>query len=137
MRGSLQSYRKVSLESEIGVASPHRIVQMMFEGALQRIAQAKFAIEQKNHTLKGESIGKAIGIIGGLNGSLNMEAEGDVASNLSALYDFMLVKLSEANMNNDAKALEDVSGVLRTIKEGWDAIPEDKHLLTSASDASI
>ncbi len=133
MRGSLQSYRKVSLESEIAVASPHRLIQMMFEGALQRIAQGKYAIEQNNYAQKGESIGKAISIIAGLNGSLNMETEGDVAANLNALYDFMLVKLSEANVNNDIQALDDVSGLLTTIKEGWDAIPEDKHQLTSAT----
>lgn len=133
MRGSLQSYRKVSLESEIAVASPHRIIQMMFEGALQRIAQGKYAIQQDNYAQKGESLGKAISIIAGLNGSLNMDAEGEVASNLNALYDFMLVKLSEANMNNDVQALDDVTGILTTIKEGWDAIPEDKHQLTSAT----
>ena len=133
MRGSIQSYRKISLESEIGVASPHRIIQMMFEGALQRIAQGKYAIQQSNHAQKGERLGKAISIIAGLNGSLNMDAEGEVASNLTALYDFMLMKLSEANMNNDVQALDDVSSLLKTIKEGWDAIPEDRHQINSTA----
>jgi flagellar protein FliS len=131
MRSSLQSYRKVSLESEIAVASPHRIIQMMFEGALQRIAQAKYAIQQKNPAQKGENIGKAVSIIAGLSGSLNMDAGADVSANLDSLYEYMLRRLSEANVANDIDMLEEVSALLRTIKEGWDTIPQDMHELTS------
>lgn len=79
MRGSLQSYRKVSLESEISVASPHRIIQLMFNGALERIAQSRYAIEQGDQSSKGIFINKAIGIITGLSNSLNMEAGGEIA----------------------------------------------------------
>ncbi|MCL1057831.1 flagellar export chaperone FliS [Shewanella gelidimarina] len=131
MRRSLQSYRKVSLDSEISVASPHRIIQMMFDGALQRLAQSRYAIENNDLQSKGVYVGKAIGIITGLNNSLNMDAGGDVSQNLSDLYDFMLRRITEANANNDAKALDDVSDILRTIKEGWDAIPSDKHHIDS------
>ncbi|ABI71030.1 flagellar export chaperone FliS [Shewanella frigidimarina] len=131
MRSSLQSYRKVSLESEIAVASPHRIIQMMFEGALQRIAQAKYAIQQKNPAQKGENIGKAVSIIAGLSGSLNMDAGADVSANLDSLYEYMLRRLSEANVANDIEMLEEVSALVRTIKEGWDTIPQDMHELTS------
>ncbi|MCT8863230.1 flagellar export chaperone FliS [Shewanella sp. LC6] len=131
MRGSLQSYRKVSLESEITVASPHRIIQLMFAGALQRLAQSRYAIEQNDLANKGIYINKAIGIITGLSNSLNMDAGGQIAKNLSELYDFMLRKISEANLNNDVKAIDDVCDILRTIKEGWDAIPIDKHNISS------
>ncbi|MDR8524475.1 flagellar export chaperone FliS [Shewanella fidelis] len=135
MRSSLQSYRKVSLESEIAVASPHRIIQMMFDGALQRIAQSRYAIENNDLANKGIFIGKAIGIITGLNNSLNMEAPGEVSKNLSDLYDFMLRRISEANLNNDVQALDDVSSIIRTIKEGWDAIPPEQHHIDSHSSA--
>ena len=60
-----------------------------------------------------------------------MDAGGDIASNLSDLYDFMLRRVSEANLNNDASAIDDVSDILRTIKEGWDQIPADKHHIDS------
>lgn len=136
MRGSLQSYRKVSLESEIIVASPHRIIQLMFAGALQRLAQARYAMEQNDLANKGVYIGKAVSIIIGLQNSLNMDAGGQIAKNLSDLYDFMLRKITEANLNNDVKAIDDVCDILRTIKEGWDAIPADKHNVSSHSDAS-
>ncbi|PMG41956.1 flagellar export chaperone FliS [Shewanella sp. 10N.286.52.B9] len=131
MRGSLQTYRKVSIESGMAVASPHRIIQMLLAGALERLAQAKYAIDQGDIASRGELLGKAIGIVSGLNGSLNMEADGDVAGNLTQLYDFMLRRLSDANINNDAEAIDEVAGLLRTIKEGWDAIPQDMHHMTS------
>lgn len=135
MRKSLQSYRKVSVESEISVASPHRIIQMMFEGALQRLAQSRYAIENNDVQSKGIYIGKAIGIITGLNNSLNMDAGGDIANNLSDLYDFMLRKISEANLNNDVQAIDDVCEIIRTIKEGWDAIPQNEHHNVSHTEA--
>jgi len=131
MRGSLQSYKKVSVDSGLAVASPHRIIQMLLAGALERLAQAKLAIEQGNIEQRGLLIGKAMGIVNGLNGSLNMEANEQVAGNLTQLYDFMLVRMSEANMNNDATAIDDVTGILKIIKEGWDAIPQDQHHLSS------
>ncbi|WOT06245.1 flagellar export chaperone FliS [Shewanella youngdeokensis] len=131
MRGSLQSYRKVSLDSSLAVASPHKVIQMMFAGALERLAQGRYAIEQNNLELKGVSLGKAVSIIAGLNSSLNMDAEGDVAGNLSALYDFMLRRVSEANINNDVTGIDEAAKILRMIKEGWDAIPAELHELSS------
>lgn len=134
MRSSLQSYRKVSLESDISVASPHRIVQLMFAGGLERLAQSRYAIENKDMTNKGIFIGKAIGIINGLNNSLDMDAGGEIATNLSNLYDFMLRKITEANINNDVQAIDDVCDILRDIKEAWDAIPQDKHHISAHSE---
>lgn len=131
MRSSLQSYRKVSLDSEISVASPHRIIQMMFAGGLERLAQSRYAIENGDMINKGLFIGKAIGIINGLNNSLNMDEGGEIAGNLSKLYDFIILKVTEANLRNDAQAIDDAMSVLRTLKEGWDAIPQDKHHITS------
>ncbi len=61
-----------------------------------------------------------------------MEAEGDVAGNLSALYDFMLRRISEANINNDVQAIDDAVDILRIIKEAWDAIPAELHEISSA-----
>ncbi|WP_351188441.1 flagellar export chaperone FliS [Shewanella sp. TB4-MNA-CIBAN-0142] len=131
MRGSMQSYRKVSVDSNLAVATPHRIIQMLLAGALERLAQAKLAIGNGDIANRGMLIGKAIGIVNGLNGSLNMDAGADVAGNLTQLYDYMLRRMSEANLNNDSQAIDDVVSILKTIKEGWDAIPQDMHEVTS------
>lgn len=127
----MQSYRKVSVDSNLAVATPHRIIQMLLAGALERLVQAKLAIANGDITNRGVLIGKTMGIINGLNGSLNMDAGAEVAGNLNQLYDYMLRRLSEANINNDPQAIDDVVSILKTIKEGWDAIPQDMHELTS------
>ncbi|MCH1920589.1 flagellar export chaperone FliS [Shewanella sp. A3A] len=134
MRGSLQSYRKVSLDSQIADASPHKITQMLFSGALERIAQSKIAMERRDIAQKGLLIGKAIGIVQGLKSSLVMDAGGDIATNLANLYDYMVRRMTEANINNDPEALDDVATLLREIKEAWDAIPAEEHHLTSSKD---
>ncbi|MBB1428532.1 flagellar export chaperone FliS [Shewanella sp. SG44-2] len=131
MRSSLQSYRKVSLDSELSVASPHRIIQMMFAGGLERLAQSRYAIENDDLKNKGIYIGKAVGIVNGLNNSLNMDEGDEIAGNLSQLYDFIIMKITEANLKNDTQAIDDAVAVLRTLKEGWDAIPQHQHNLTS------
>ena len=130
MRGSLQSYRKVSVDSQLSEASPHRITQMLFSGALERIAQSKHAIESNDIASKGVSIGKAIGIVQGLRGCLVMD-DSEVGQNLNSLYDFIISGLTQANINNDTVILDDVSEVLRTIKEGWDQIPQEEHHITA------
>lgn len=135
MRGSLRSYRKVSLESELAVASPHRVIQLMFAGALERLAQSRYAIEQNDISSKGAFISEAIGIINGLNNSLNLEKGGDIAANLSDLYEFILQRISEANLNNDVNAVDDAIDIIKVIKEGWDAIPKDKHHISAPLEA--
>ena len=60
-----------------------------------------------------------------------MEAGGEIAGNLSQLYDFILIKVTEANLKNDTQSIDDAVSVLRTLKEGWDAIPQSDHHLTS------
>jgi flagellar protein FliS len=136
MRGSMQTYRKVSVDSNLAVASPHRIIQMLFAGALERLAQAKFAIVQGDIEKRGIFMSKAIGIVAGLNSSLNMDAEGDVAGNLNHLYDYMLRRMSEANINSDTVAIDDVATLLKTLKEAWDAIPQDKHHISANAEVN-
>ena len=119
---ALKQYQQVSTESGVAYASPHRLIQMLMEGAFERIATAKGCIQRQDIPGKGEQIGKAIDIIGGLRDGLNMDAGGDLAANLDALYDFMQQRLLEANLRSDAAILDEVADLLRPIKEGWDAI---------------
>ena len=86
------------------------------------IAQAQGAMSRDQVELKGMLIGKAIDIVGGLREGLNPEAGGDLAANYDRLYDYMSRRLIEANRTNDAKILDEVAGLLREIKAGWDGI---------------
>ena len=120
---AISSYAKIGFESEVLGASPHRLVSMLFEGALRDIAKAKKGMASNETAAKGVAIGRAISIIGeGLNGSLNMEAGGELAVNLRRLYDYVALRLVEANLKNDAAILDEVASLLTEVKEGWDAI---------------
>ncbi|MGO4998502.1 flagellar export chaperone FliS [Oceanisphaera sp. W20_SRM_FM3] len=123
MRGSMRAYKSVALDSQKTVASPYRIVQMLLAGALERLAKAKTAIEHKNYAQRGELISSTMMIIDELRLSLDYEDGGEIATNLGGLYDFMMSELISVNLTNDVSKLESISGLLRGIKEGWDAIP--------------
>jgi flagellar protein FliS len=88
---------------------------------MQRIAIAKGAIQHKDITLKGESISKSIGILGGLRASLDL-SQGEIAVNLDRLYEYMERRLIEANLKNEVAILDEVSGLLKDVKSAWDAI---------------
>lgn len=131
MRGSLQAYKKVSIDSQLSAASPHKVIQMLMAGAIERLIQGKAAMQQGNTAVKGERLGKALDIVISLRTCLSMDDGGDIASNLDSLYDFMIRQISHANQNNDGKAIDDVVEMLREIKSAWDQIPAEFHNLTA------
>jgi flagellar protein FliS len=121
-RNPANKYNKMALHTGVDASSPHRLVQMLFEGALEKIAVAKGQMERKDTGAKGQHISWAISIIEGLRASLDMEAGGEIARNLNDLYDYMKRRLVEANLSNDMAVLDEVSSLLREIKDAWDAI---------------
>ncbi|MBB2495889.1 flagellar export chaperone FliS [Aquipseudomonas ullengensis] len=119
---ALRQYQTVNTQAQLADASPHRLIQMLMEGGLSRLAQAKGAMLHGQISVKGELIGKAIAIIGGLRESLDQKQGGEIATNLDSLYEYMVSRLSEANLNNDAVMIDEVTDLLRNVKSGWDAI---------------
>ncbi len=129
-QSALNQYQKVGNQSTAAFANPHRLIQMLMEGALEKISNAKGFMQQKNISKKGEYIGWAISIIEGLRVSLDFERGGEISENLNALYDYMERRLSTANAKNSTEMLDEVHALLSQIKEGWDAIPQsiiEKH----------
>ena len=121
---AMRQYQNVNTQAQAVDASPHRLIQMLFEGGLTRIAQARGAMERGQTAQKGELIGKAIGIVGGLREGLDLQQGGELAANLDSLYQYMVARLLEANAKNQAEPLDEVAGLLRTVKSGWDAISQ-------------
>ena len=104
----------------IEVADPHRLILLLFSGAQAAIGNARAAMQQQQIAAKGEAISKAIDIIGnGLKVSLDLEKGGEIAERLDALYDYLVLRLLRANLNNDLHALEEVSGLLEEIHSAW------------------
>ena len=121
----LAQYQQVNQVAGVEDASPHRLIQMLMEGVLQRLAQAKGAIQRHAVAEKGEAISKAIIIISGLRSSLNKEVGGEVATNLDDLYDYMERRLLEANLASSEEMVDEVMGLMVTVKSGWDGIAEE------------
>lgn len=117
------AYAKVGLETGVVAASPHKLILMLFEGAMTAIANAAVHMQAGQIEKKGNAISKAIMIIeNGMRASLDKQAGGEIARSLDSLYDYMVRQLMLANLNNDAALLTEVHGLLAEIKGAWDAI---------------
>jgi len=117
-----KEYSQVSLQTEVMEADPHKLIQLLLEGALTRLSMAKNFIEQKDFAAKNEKIGRAVDIICALQESLDHERGGEISANLERLYDYMTRRLFEANSTNNADILNEVMGLLSEIKSGWEGI---------------
>lgn len=118
---ALSQYQQANTSS-VETASPHRLVQMLMAGSLQRIAEAKGALARGDTAARGVAVGKAIDLVAGLQASLNNEVSSQLPQQLDALYVYMQQRLLFANVKGDGEALDEVAGLMRTIKEGWDGI---------------
>ncbi len=122
MRNAMQQYQTVNNQTVVAGADQHRLTQLLFEGALQRIAEAKGNLHRGEHARLGEAIGKALGIISGLQAALNREAGGEIAANLYDLYDYMARKLIKVHVDKTDDALVEVAALLTEIKTAWEGI---------------
>ena len=121
-RAALQQYKQVNVHSMVEGASPHRLIQMLMEGALEKMYIARGLMEDGSLGPKAEHISWAISIIDGLRISLDKDVGGEIAQNLEDLYDYMVRRLVEANLKNEVAIIDEVSDLLNQITEAWDAI---------------
>ncbi|MBI1422992.1 MAG: flagellar export chaperone FliS [Gammaproteobacteria bacterium] len=124
---AVKQYSQVGVTSGVEQASPHRLIQMLMGGAIDRIAIAKGAMERKDTANKGANISWAISIVDGLRASLDKNAGGEIAQNLDDLYDYMIRRLMRANMEDNPDLLDEVLSLLRSIKSAWDSLPKQLH----------
>ncbi len=123
LHGGVNQYNQVGVASGVEQASPHRLIQMLMEGAIEKVAKAKGYMERKEIANKGSHISWAISIIEGLRASLDKNNGGDIADNLDDLYDYMIRRLMRANVENNPDLLDEVISLMRSIKSAWDEIP--------------
>ena len=119
----INSYAKVEMDTNVASADPHKLILLLYQGALLAISSAKNQMLRKDVAAKGKSISHAIMIIDeGLKSSLDKNVGGELAENLSALYEYMNQRLLVANLKNDIAALDEVTGLLTELKGAWEAI---------------
>lgn len=122
---ALKQYQNVDLRATAETASPHKLIEMLIDGALGSMAKAKGSIERGAIEERTQHINKANEIIIGLRGSLDFEKGGEIAANLESLYDYMNRTLMTANRSNDAEKVQEVMSLMLEIKQGWSGMPED------------
>mgnify|MGYP006344410553 FL=1 len=116
-------YRQVGAHSRVENASPHALIQMLFEGLFQSLNAARGAMERGEIEEKGRHLGKAVRILQeGLAAGLDLDKGGELAGNLKLLYDYSVKQLTHANVHNDVGLVEEVIGVLQPVAQGWKEI---------------
>src|SRR3972149_6256425 len=123
MNNPVSAYQRVGVETGVEAADPHKLILMLFEGARLALAEARLHMQRNETAARGGAISKAIMIIDhGLKASLDVEAGGEMAEKLYALYDYMTNRLLIANLRNELKALEEVGRLLAELQGAWEAI---------------
>jgi len=125
------AYNNVSTTSGVEDADPHMLIQMLLDGAIEKVNRAKYFMNENKIDKKGQHISWAISIIGGLQASLDIQKGGEIAANLDNLYEFCSRTLFEANTKNDIQKLDSVLGIMNDIRDGWKGIRQQA--ITSSS----
>lgn len=125
MQRGVNAYAKVGLETSVISASPHKLIVMLYDGALAAIRSAASHMAAGNIAEKGAAISKALDIINnGLRASLDKKAGGEIASNLDSLYVYMTERLLTANLQNKLSLLDEVQTLLADLRDAWTQIGE-------------
>ncbi len=121
-----QQYQAIHQQSAVAYADDHQLIQMLYDGLIERIHSARYALEKGGKIeQKGSLISKAILILEGLRAYINLEKGGMVAENLDALYGYMVRRLFEANYQNSVDLLMEVAQLAEEIRAGWVGIRQD------------
>lgn len=116
-------YSRVGVETSVIDATPHKLVGLLFDGFAEAVAEAKAALAAGRTEAKGRAIGRAARIVEeGLKAGLDLKAGGALASDLSDLYAYVGLRLTQANLRNDAAALEECLRLMQPLREAWASI---------------
>ncbi len=117
------AYARVGVETSVNVASAHQLIQLLFDGYIDSVMQARAAMRMRQIEAKGKAISKAVRIIDeGLKAGLNLREGGRLAEDLSALYAYVTVRLTYANLRNDEAALEECVTLISPLRDAWTEI---------------
>ena len=113
-------------ETQITSASPEETVLMLYDGAIRFLSSAIRELKENNNASeKSLLIEKTVKIIDYLHSCLDEEKGDVIAKNLKDLYDYMVIGLTRANLDNNTDKMEEILGLLSTIREGWNVMFEE------------
>ena len=120
---SAGAYHQVGVQTMVSGATPHGLVSLLFDGFLAAVHRAKGALRAGDVAAKGLAISQAMRIIDeGLKASLDLQAGGKLASDLSNLYGYVCLRLIQANLHDDEAALDESLALVMPLREAWQAI---------------
>jgi len=120
---SANAYRTVGVETAVAGADPHQLVGLLYQALMQALGTAKLCIQAGDIPGKGKAIGRAVRLIEeGLKAGLNDAKGGELAANLRSLYDYCILVLTEANLNNDGQKVEEVIRLVQPVAQAWGEI---------------
>lgn len=123
---ALNEYQQVGIQSKVSSSTPHSLVSMLLQGALEKLAKATGAIQRKDIADRGKAISESIRIIDYLRACLDIPNGGTIATGLASLYDYMERRLVEANAQSNPQIIEEVVTLLNDVKSAWDTISPDQ-----------
>ena len=126
---ALAQYGQIKIDTQTTYASPHQLVLMLFDGAIEAMSMTIGAIQQKNIELRGKQNTRSIAIINGMRDLLDMNSDSELADNLYSLYQYMAQELFRAGFKNDAETIQGIQTMLKDIRESWEKIPLDMHYM--------
>jgi flagellar protein FliS len=118
------AYQSAANYGRVAAATPHGLIALLLDGAVERIARARGCIENKGYTEKAALLHRAVAIIDELRSNLDLKSGGELASNWSELYDYMCRQLLKATVDNDVVVLDEVLGLLNQIRSAWLEVPK-------------
>ena len=112
----------VEMEKRSDTISPHEVISLLLDGALERAEQAKDTLSSGDAETAGHLMTKLVGIVNGLRASLDFDKGGELAHHLEEMYGYIVERLCEAEADNGGEILDETSALLGNLKNGWDAI---------------
>lgn len=120
---SASAYKRVAVQTSIDGASPHQLISLLYEALLESLGKARAAVERGDVEVKGKEIGRSVRLIEeGLKASLNDDMGGELAVNLRGVYNYSILRLTEANLKNDGALIDEVSKLIATVSDAWKSI---------------
>lgn len=122
------TYRQVGNQTAVAAASPHRLIEMLFDGCMDALAQARGALRSGQLDVKSRALARAARIVDeGLRAVLDLKAGGPLAEDLHALYGYLTMRLTAANLRNDEAAIEECQRLVEPLRAAWKAIGPQVH----------
>lgn len=121
---AINAYKKGSLKQDVASADPHRLTLMLMQGAIDKLAYAKGSISRNDLKGRSDNVSKSIAIFINLRDTLDLSVGGDFAENMFSLYNYMIDRLTEINIDNGIAIIDEIIALMTPIKDAWANIPE-------------